>query len=514
MRGVCFFRSAQSYFKLLMCTHKLKLFYLYRYQLSLFACNMFSKLSFFILAALFTTLSSAQSISPKQFGLLDAKSREECYSILYRTHCFAIEKGLNVSYSGIDRVYLEIPKNAKPIPLPDKTDFCGCTIYVSNTVKDSFPLFELDGSVCGDESTYEGKGDILLPNFSIQGGLHLLLVSDVDPWVKNRSGYNYGAIRKDVLLINKGQIQCCPIAPYTQSSFKAKLVKVTNRKKRISNLNFVRDSHSTQKTLLFLITSSYNVTVSNIKTHTPQNNVLYGDAIITVSDSYNICFRDISIDSTYSLQDKYGYAISLNNVASFKGINIVANGNWGVFCCSNIRDIRLDKCIINRFDLHCYGKDFVFNKCKFTHIGLPMSSFFGVVSYKDCIFERAVPIIYRIDYNAYTPYDVLFDNCVFIMEARRNYLIDLVSVPAETNLRRELMERCLPNVMIRNCSFVFDPQINNISIFNGIKTTKASFGHIKYVVIEKSSLNRPDVQVNFFDSTPHSSNTIMTSSDL
>lgn len=475
---------------------------------------MFYRLTFLVLAVCITTAGAARSVSPRQFGLLEAKSGIECYDILYRTHCYAKENGFNLNYKGINNVYLEIPKNAKSIPLTDKTDFCGCSIYVLNKEKDNFPLFELDGSVSDNNITFDGKEEIVIPNNVKSDGVHLLLISDNNPWVNNRRGFNYGAIRKDVLLTNNGTIKGAPIAAYTHSYYKANLLKVSCGRKTISNLYFVRDSLSTQKTLLFLINNSYNVFVSNIKTHTPINEELYGDAIITISNSYNVSLSDINIDSTYSSQEKYGYAISLNNVAAFKGVNIDAKGKWGVFCCNNIREIELNKCTINRFDLHCYGSNFSFKNCRFTHIGQPMSSFFGTVSFKNCIFDHAVPIIYRIDYNAYTPYDALFDKCTFIMEARRNYLIDLVSVPDETNLRKEIEEKTLPNVRIRNCSFVFDPQINHINIFNGIKQSKANFGYIEYVTIEKSNQNRPEVQVQIFDSTPNSKKTIRISTDL
>ena len=40
--------------------------------------------------------------SPKDFGLFQAKNGVERYECLYKTHCAALEAGVNVTYKGID----------------------------------------------------------------------------------------------------------------------------------------------------------------------------------------------------------------------------------------------------------------------------------------------------------------------------------------------------------------------------------------------------------------------------
>ena len=53
-----------------------------------------------------------KDVSPFEFGLAKAKTGEEQYDVLLKTHKAAVSKGVNVDYTGIDTIRIEIP--AKP----------------------------------------------------------------------------------------------------------------------------------------------------------------------------------------------------------------------------------------------------------------------------------------------------------------------------------------------------------------------------------------------------------------
>ena len=82
-----------------------------------------------------TTFSSGskRDLSPLNFGLAKARNEVERYNVLYETHKAAIATGVNVDYSGIKNVSIEIPEKAKPIPLTRYNDFKGCVFVVKNT---------------------------------------------------------------------------------------------------------------------------------------------------------------------------------------------------------------------------------------------------------------------------------------------------------------------------------------------------------------------------------------------
>ena len=77
------------------------------------------------------------SISPYDYGLSDAKNGVERYNVLLKTHQYAVQHGIDVSYKGIRRIEIEIPKNAVRIPLTDNNDFSGCEFVITNKQKHS-----------------------------------------------------------------------------------------------------------------------------------------------------------------------------------------------------------------------------------------------------------------------------------------------------------------------------------------------------------------------------------------
>lgn len=60
--------------------------------------------------------TSARSHFPFNYGYAQAKSGEERYEVLYRTHHMTVKRGMDVDYTGIERVYLVIPAAAKSTP--------------------------------------------------------------------------------------------------------------------------------------------------------------------------------------------------------------------------------------------------------------------------------------------------------------------------------------------------------------------------------------------------------------
>lgn len=92
--------------------------------------------------ALRNSAAKAHTVSPLSFGLAKAKTGEERYDVLYRTHCYAKERGLQVSYDGIGEIRLSVPKGAKSIPLTEYTDFKGTTFILQNYAQKMY-VFEL-----------------------------------------------------------------------------------------------------------------------------------------------------------------------------------------------------------------------------------------------------------------------------------------------------------------------------------------------------------------------------------
>ena len=84
------------------------------------------RFTFFVaLWTISTFVCSNNVVNPIDYGVNTAVNGVERYNALYKAHCAALKKGATVSYKGIDSLEIEIPADAKPIPLGEKTDVGG-----------------------------------------------------------------------------------------------------------------------------------------------------------------------------------------------------------------------------------------------------------------------------------------------------------------------------------------------------------------------------------------------------
>lgn len=421
---------------------------------------MLKKITPFVLLLL-CLVSQGRSISPFQYGLSQARTGEERYNVLYRTHVAAIAAGCDVDYSGITSLDLAIPTRSQSIPLTANTDFKGVVFNVVNTKRNNFYLFTMTRNLTpvrvnkSSFSTYEFSSS------QLKNGLKLLIVQDDRPWVANREGYSYGATRKDVLLLEDGKALNETVYTYDNkyTSPSCSYTAVTSSPKSILNATLNRSTTSTYKVFFVKVENENNVEIGGITIRTPEPITMNGDVAITIFNCANVYCHDITIDGTYSFTDKYGYGISMDNVYNSKFVNINGKGNWGVFGNNNINTSLVEDSNINRFDVHCYGRDFTFRRCNFSGSGVPMSSFFGELRFEDCNFTYAKAAAMRPDYNAHTPYDIYFSGCTFKLSKRQNNIIHLANLTSAINSRAELARKNIPNISIKDCSVQLDPDV-------------------------------------------------------
>lgn len=436
--------------------------------------------------------TSAQTvINPLDFQLNETSNGTERYYCLLECHKEAVKRNTEISYAGIRLLDIEIPANAESIPLPKKVDFAGVQIRVLNKQR-NMALFTRTTSTRQinvsaksiDQGTFHNDSDL-------KKGRYLLVVNDETPWVENRKGYSYGATRRDVLVVENGSAINHTTAPYrnAQSSAKSSIVPI-GYPISYFNLKFIRDSKSTKMTYLFSINNSYDVSLSNISITTPQSNELYGDVAIQIKNCAKIRMSDVIINGTYSQKDKYGYGINLENVAMFTGERIYARARWGVFGSNSINGATLRDCDINRFDIHCYGRDVKCSNCRFTDLYNQFSSVYGYVYYENCTFTNFIPVLMESSYNAYTPFDLTFKSCTFNLTAKKNYLLTLSGLEAAHNSRPELSRKALPNITIKNCTVNLADEVKKWYIVNTGKVAyKESLDYISKIEVNQLKIN-------------------------
>ena len=433
------------------------------------------------------TLSLAKNISLYDYGLIGAKSGEERFWVLYNAHADALKKNYTLDYSGIRSLDIEIPANAKSIPVSNRTDFQGMSLQVTNNKKKDFCLFVLENQAKEIKVAKRYFSSLDFSDYpELRKGTVLLVVHDDTPWVKNRIGFNYGAMRYDILLLNNGRSENNPISSYYNevSIPRCSFVLVTTKKKYFRNINFYRTPSSTQKTFLLRVKYQNNIELNDIKLFTPKNEILYGDHIISLDHCTNVSLKRILVDNTYSKKDKFGYAFSLNNVWNTKVSEILATAPWGVFVNSNVNKAVISKCNINRFDLHCYGRDYYFDKCVISS-GIPIGSFLGTMSFKKCTFRGSLPCYYRYDYNSYHPFNLEFDHCTIEMDNNYHCFMYYSQLSNDENSRPELRRKSLPNITIKDCDVMLSSGLTSFDIiYMGNNYYQSSLSGINYIKIK------------------------------
>lgn len=392
------------------------------------------------------------TLNPLQFGLTDTTPPDACYDILLRCHREAQRQQAPVSYAGIDTLRLTIPPDATSLPLTAQTDFAGVVLLVTNT-QAPLTLFTLSQPLLDIAPTPQQIDSVTFDADSpLAHGLHLLVIRDDSAWT-HRVGFGYNHYRYDIMVVRDGHGDSRPIMPYAnpQSRPHCSYCPVTDDVKRVGNVQLHRTPASTQITRLLSVVAQHNVLIHDILITTPERTTLYGDAAISVSHSTHVTMRDVEVRHTYSQRTQYGYGYALNNVWNFRALRVKGAAHWGVFGSNNVHSAYLDDCDLNRFDIHCYGRDITCHNCRFSKLFNQFSATYGTVLFDSCTFTDFKPYRNAYSYNAMVPVDVVFRHCTFHLRRGKNCIIRFDGIMAQRNPRPELTVRYLPNVVLDDC---------------------------------------------------------------
>jgi hypothetical protein len=391
----------------------------------------------------------------------------------HQTAAYATESS-SVIYPENLQISIELPYGAISIPLPDTTNFNGCTFNVLNTTTPDICLFALTPKRV-PTSVFVSKRSIetgfFTDNPELATGVKLLAIEDESEWVNERVGYTTPFYRRDILLLEDGIAQNKTISTYYNrySQPRCMCYEVDDNLKTIQNINLVRQSASTFITNLLNVTGQNNVQIKNIIITTPTaSSITAGDNCLRVHNSTNVHLKNIAINKTYSTETNYGYGYSFQNVWNVKVEQISENGSvWGIFGNSHVNQAEFLNCNINQCNC-VYGKDLTFCSCQFRNLGGSedhtynrFTSIYGNLEYNNCTFNKSRPVLIDSDYNSYTPFNLLLSNCtVNVNLSPYNCIVDAGILDNQINTRPELSVKCWPNVEINNLQI---STVNNVS---------------------------------------------------
>ena len=427
--------------------------------------------------------ASAQ-VSPIDYGLLEAEDGVGRYRALYNAHVAALEQGVSVNYDSIDTLELELPADFKSIPLGRHTDFGGLVIYVTNNVKHGalFSMSSASKPLDLDKTLVDGRQFDSVPELA--EGWHLLILKDKKPWTERR-GYGYQQYRADIMVVHDGRGINAPIAPWNTDStlLNASYCDIDTSAKTFRNLTMHRTKGCTFRTGCIAISGQYNVLIENVHVTTPKSKMI-ADGVFSISSSARISLVDVTVDGTYSgygSTRNYGYAFSMNNVWGAYFQRVEAHGNWGVFGTNNLSHTQLVDCNLDRFDIHCYGRDALLQRCILRQRQTQFSSMYGTVEFDSCHFIDCIPVRIRSSYNAYTPFDIVMRDCTFELTPRYHSLVNVMLLDTADNPRPELKEKCWPNLQVTNMTVVVPWTVGALNLFHPTGTLRELRREFEYI---------------------------------
>ena len=429
-------------------------------------------------------------ISPFDYGLREAVSDTDRYWALYHAHTEALARNLSVNYDGIDTLEIALPPDFKSIPLGAHTDFGGLVLYVTNNARHG-SLFTMPNQPIELTLTKHRieTGDFrIIPELS--SGDKLLILNDKNPWTE-RIGYGYRVFRQDLIWVHNGMGMNAPIAPWNTDStqLNASFYDVDTLQKVFRRLTLHRRESSTFRTECLYLKGQFNVLVEDVHVTTPKSKMI-ADGVFNVSSSARIIFRDVTVDGTYSGYGRwrdYGYAFALNNLWDSRFEHVTANGNWGVFGTNHLSSTSLIDCDINRFDIHCYGRDVLLKRCTLRQLQTQFSSMYGTVTFDSCRFADCIPVRIRSSYNAYTPFDIVMQDCTFELTMRHHSLVNVMLLDTAANSRPELSRKCWPNLTVNNMTVIVPGTVRAMNLYEPTGTLSELKKPVDY--INKVSVN-------------------------
>lgn len=408
--------------------------------------------------------SISSELSPYMFGF--RPNQADSYSEIYLTHLAAKELGTSISYNGIKEVNIRVSAGFESIPLTGQDDFCGAVFHITNTQSTgSYILFTLTGEedIVPNSITLD---NVRNGNYSLDNNKqYTLFVKDTKLWTARRGATSAeDRYREDVICIRNNKAINYPCTTYgTDVSIECTLMEDKPYQRYLRNLTAIREDGIG---MIKFISIEYcsnmeisNVTLNTFKgNNTPKN----GDNAFIMKHCALFNITNMNINNVYSVSGS-GHGYELDTVYHIVYDNITGyDNNWGIFGANNVNDVAVYNSNINRFDVHCYGRDIKFYNCTFTGNKYnQFSGMYGIISFEDCIFgSQFLPYLQEGTYNAYTFHELIFRNC----QLYTNKGLYLFGFEKATNPRSELADKYLPSIRMENITYYSSNTFNLILV--------------------------------------------------
>ena len=221
----------------------------------------------------------------------------------------------------------------------------------------------------------------------------------------------------------------------------------------------------------------------------------------------DVTFKNITISNTFSTVSTFGYGISMDNVYNSCFYNVTGTAQWGIFGNYFINRMFLSNCVINRLDVHTYGKDIRCENCTFqntlnsTNIYNQFSGLYGTLHFQSCTFIDFIPVLLEPSFSAYSGFDIFMCSCTMSHAngVIQNKIIKASFLSSNIINREELSTTSWPNIHITDLSFSNYPNSSMYIFFIESSSGNSRSNPIHYLTqVSVSQLNNTTPSINWY----------------
>lgn len=325
----------------------------------------------------------------------------------------------------------------------------------------------------------------------------VLNIYDETP-IAQRSGYGYNATRRDLIGVANNRALNNTVLPYDTDAdtvLNASYFLVDYCGINVRNATFVRNGEGVQNTFI-RISNACNVTVSDICMITKSTTESVGglDSQLSFDSCYNLTLKNIIANEEYGIDSDY--VISMNNVYNVVYDNVNATGHWGITGGNNINKATIRNSRINRFDSHCYSKDFNFENCELFSGYTQISVHLGIISYNNCSFGDYTAANAEGSYNALTNYTICLSGCSFVSSENMKIWSGINSADPAT--RRDIIkDSYLPQITMSGCNVTLPSSANYVKLYDRARIQYTSYKNIMCLHIDTLHQNTGNLYFAF-----------------
>lgn len=381
------------------------------------------------------------------YSLSNFQKLKNLYYTICTTKC-------NVVYD-IPELYIEYNET---IHLePEKTyDFNNVTIY-AHSLSISRYLFTLDTYDFVTEGSrlistnYKKISEAVQDDF-FKYKQGIIFVIDNTP-LYNRVTTKVDYNRRDVLLVQNNELCTQPIMDYDNDPDADPDIKFMPIGKgfKFCNLRYDRSGSENMAPLVW-INYVYKPEFANIiidSTHQWKGYCESGT--IRLEYVYSPYFHDLSLNNCYGDvvgTDQVNYNINMEGATNVVIERMFANSKWHTFGNQSINGAICRDSVLDQWDSHVYGRDFLFENCTFhlDHLGCPEVGFLKCIHCK--FIDSNVGYLSDSDVSVF-PTQRIFEGCTF--ESQDKPLVRVSPMHDHDEVRTLLKSERYPTLSLKDC---------------------------------------------------------------